>query len=174
MLRTRTSIDTFISASERAVHDAEGALGRTMRGGRFHQYLRIIGQVGAQKPPAGLPWARGAEERSIFFEAVSQLQALQYWKQVLCGSPEPLVREKLKTVLGGPVLPSQGVARDPARDTLAEIVAARVLQGRGFRVELSEHEEDLLAYHPGSPVLVVECKRPAQGERILNVGKSRS
>jgi hypothetical protein len=152
----------FVESSQAALDAARMLIGKEVPGCRFDAYLKVFGEMVALQYPSPLPWADGSRKRNLFFEAVSQLQGLLYWQAALQATPRPAVQHKLNLLLGGSDLPEYGGKNDPARDVLAEIVLARVLQLSGFDVTLTEHDEDILAERHDCPALVVECKRPSK------------
>lgn len=67
--------------------------------------------------------------------------------------PTPETADRLRRMLGGPIVPTPG-RHDPARDIQAEFLAAVLLFGSGFRVD--PEEPDLMLSHGGQkwPVAV--------------------
>ncbi|HEU4582563.1 MAG TPA: hypothetical protein VFS67_30110 [Polyangiaceae bacterium] len=161
MMRAKIGMSDFILGSQQALDEARRVLNRPMPGCRFDLYLRVMGEMAKLTYPSRFPWPDDSQKRQLFFEAVSQLQGLQYWPSVLASASAEAKREKLSRVLGGKALPDYFAQRDPARDALAEIVVGHALGVQGFQITFSERDEDMLAEHRDCLPLVVEVKRPS-------------
>ena len=85
--------------------------------------------------------------------------------------PPLALKQKLKTVLSGPLVPSDDHAASPARDHQFELFLAALSEAAGYQVDFVE--PDLRLRGPGQPPFVVAAKRLKSRSKLrANVRKA--
>jgi hypothetical protein len=130
---------------------------------RFEDYVRILEEFAALPFPRKEPWG---ERAAVTWEATAQCQQLvtstRIWSKV---DPGALKIALLKVGRGDLLPPDEG--DDQPRNTLLELTTGALLNARGFSVDLTVGDEDVIASVPGVLPFSIECKRPASPKGVL-------
>jgi hypothetical protein len=130
---------------------------------RFEEYVHILEEFAALPFPRKEPWG---ERAAVTWEATAQCQQLvtstRIWSKV---DPSALKAALLKVGRGDLLPPDEG--DDQPRNTLLELTTGALLNARGFSVDLTVGNEDVIAAVPGVPPFSIECKRPASPKGLL-------
>ncbi len=156
----KTSLRAF-SLELQTTLESIGQRGVRWERGRFANYLERIRGVAALDFPSALPFLPGTPDHDLFFHAVCQARQLIDSRLVWERLDETSLNGKLQSIVKGAVAVPDGNRDDPARNALAELTIASMLQARGLSVRLTRNEADVVATQPGLRPILIECKRPA-------------
>ncbi|WP_437607325.1 hypothetical protein WMF20_41965 [Sorangium sp. So ce834] len=166
-------MDEFVARFERVLNEVD-LLGARWRGTRFDTYLQIMKEAASLTYPRPFPWEDEPEKKRLFFEASSQIQQLVDAADIWRDIDPKVAKEKVIAIMSGQPMPPSGVAEDRPRNTLLEFATATALKRKGFIVDMTSQDEDIIATYPGLKEFVVECKRPTHaGALERNLRKLR-
>lgn len=144
-------------------------------GRRFDVYRKAFAREATLPHPRKVERSDAAEWAfsALLREAAVQAQQLVLSSEIWSTLDQEVLTKKLRLIVRGPSMPPPA-KDDPARNTLAELATAALMARRGFRVSISEHDEDVLAESASHNPLAIECKRPATRDAIeTNIGRLR-